>query len=118
MSPPFQSPSSPRPPSLLQLFFLRETNLVDREQGRYAQKASAGKELAQEILPCFRKVRRAYRAPRRAPYIGITLFLRKELLARPTQKTQGASWFLRVTPLLPGRATPEIQSIFRLLGEK
>jgi hypothetical protein len=44
--------------------------------------------------------------------------LRKELLARPTQKTQGASWFLRVTPLLPGRAKPEIQSIFRLLGEK
>jgi hypothetical protein len=29
-----------------------------------------------------------------------------------------ASWFLRVTPLLPGRAMPEIQFIFHLLGEK
>src|SRR5512143_4000678 len=40
-----------------------ESKLVAREQGRYVQKTSAGKEFAKEILPCFRKARRAYRAP-------------------------------------------------------
>jgi hypothetical protein len=39
-------------------------------------------------------------------------------IARPPQKMRRASWFLRVRPLLPGRATPEIQSIFRLFAEK
>jgi hypothetical protein len=46
------------------------------------------------------------------------MFLGKERLARPTQEVKRASWFLRATPLLPGRATPEIQSGLRLLGEK
>jgi hypothetical protein len=40
------------------------------------------------------------------------------LIARPIQKMNLALWFLRVTPLLPGRGTPVIQSIFCLLGEK
>ena len=39
-------------------------------------------------------------------------------IARPAQEMRVASWFLRATPLLPGRATPEIQFIFRPLGEK
>ena len=56
--------------------------------------------------------------PTERPYKAITLFLEKERLARPAQKMMRASWFLRATPLLPGRATPEIQSISRLLGEK
>ena len=56
--------------------------------------------------------------PAGRPYIGITLLLRQGWLARPPQRTRRASWFLRVTPLLPGPATPEIQFIFRLLGEK
>jgi hypothetical protein len=54
-------------PSLLRFFFLRESKLVDREQGRYAQKISAGKEFPKEILSCLRKVRRAYPAPVRVP---------------------------------------------------
>ncbi len=52
------------------------------------------------------------------PYNGITLFLRKERLARPVQEMIQALWFLRITALLPGRAMPEIQSILSLLGEK
>ncbi|HEX7371401.1 MAG TPA: hypothetical protein VF372_01195 [Thermodesulfobacteriota bacterium] len=40
------------------------------------------------------------------------------LVARPVQEMKHASWFLRVTPLLSGRATPEIQSILRHLDEK
>jgi hypothetical protein len=36
------------------------------------------------------------------------------LKARPPQEMMRASWFLRVTPLLPGRAMPTIQSIFLL----
>jgi len=56
--------------------------------------------------------------PAGRPYIGITLFLPEERLARPAQKMIAASWFLRVTRLLPGPATPAIRSIFCLLGEK
>jgi hypothetical protein len=43
------------------------------------------------------------------PYNGITLFVRKEWLARPVQEMIPALWFLRITALLPGRAMPEIQ---------
>jgi hypothetical protein len=46
------------------------------------------------------------------------LLLGEKGLARPTQKMNPASWFFRAIPLLPGRATPEIQSIFCLLAEK
>ena len=42
----------------------------------------------------------------------------RNLYARPAQKMRRALWFLRATPLLPGRATPDIQFLFRLLGEK
>jgi hypothetical protein len=37
------------PPSLLRLPFLRKSKLVAWKQGRCAEKASAGKEFAQEI---------------------------------------------------------------------
>ena len=47
--------------------------------------------------------------PAGRPYIGLTLFLEEEELARPTQKMNRASWFLRTTLLLPGRAPAEIQ---------
>ena len=122
------------PPSLLKLFSLRESNLVDRESRQrrdYAQKASARLFRISDFLVFFFNPHSAIYNPQFGggpigrPYIGITLFLRQELLARPTQKAKAASrgrvsstWFLRVTPLFPGRATPEIQSIFRLLGEK
>jgi hypothetical protein len=56
--------------------------------------------------------------PAGRPYIGIPLFLGKEGLARPVQEMMRASWFFRATPLLPGQAMPEIQSILRPLGEK
>jgi hypothetical protein len=42
--------------------FLRKSKLVARKQGRYAQKASAGKEFQPEIPSRFRRKRRAYRA--------------------------------------------------------
>jgi len=61
------SKNFPCPLSLSRAFFLWESKLVDREQGRYTQKASAGKEFPKDIRSCFRKVRRAYRAPGRAP---------------------------------------------------
>jgi len=48
---------------LLRFPFLLKGKLVARKQGRYAEKASAGKEIHSEIPPCFRKMRRAYRAP-------------------------------------------------------
>jgi len=89
---------------------------VARKGGRYAEKASAGKEIHPEITPCFRRVGRAIGRPARSrvlstgrPYNGLTLFLGEERLARPVQEMGRASWFLRVTPLLPGRAMPEIQ---------
>jgi hypothetical protein len=40
------------------------------------------------------------------------------MVARPGKEMRGALWFLRATPLLPGRAMPEIQLILRQLGEK
>jgi murein DD-endopeptidase MepM/ murein hydrolase activator NlpD len=51
------------------------------------------------------------------PYIGISQVLGEERLARPAQEMRCALWFLRVTPLLPGRARLEIQSPLRLVGE-
>jgi hypothetical protein len=48
--------------------------------------------------------------PAGRPYIGLTLFLGKEWLARPAQEMRVASWFLRVMPLLPGQAMTKIQS--------
>jgi hypothetical protein len=39
-----------------------KSKLVARKEGRCAEKASAGKEFYPEILPCFRKMRRAHRA--------------------------------------------------------
>jgi len=65
------------PTSLLRLLSLWESKILDREQGPYAQKASAGKEFAKGVLSCLRKVRRAYRAPGRAP-----LHLNNPVLAR------------------------------------
>jgi hypothetical protein len=40
------------------------------------------------------------------------------LVARPHQEMTHALWFFRATPLLPGRATPNIRSALRLVGEK
>jgi hypothetical protein len=44
-------------------FLLRKTKLGARKQGRYAQKASAGKEFQPEVQSFFRRTRRADRAP-------------------------------------------------------
>jgi hypothetical protein len=49
------------PPFTLRNPFCANSNLVARRQGRGAQKASAGEELSGEILPCFRRARRAHR---------------------------------------------------------
>jgi len=57
----------PLPPSLLGLPFLHESMLAARKQGRCAEKASAGKGFRPEILPGFRIMGRAQRAPGRAP---------------------------------------------------
>jgi len=106
---------------------------VAREQGRYAQKASAQlfriADFGFRIFLVF--LFNPHSAigipqfgggpigrPAGRPYIGRTLFLENEGLARPAQEMRVASWFLRVTPLLPGRATPAIQSIFRPLAGK
>jgi hypothetical protein len=39
----------------------------------------------------------------------MAMFVGKEGLARSDQEMMGASWFLRVTPLLPGRVKTEIK---------
>jgi hypothetical protein len=49
---------------------------------------------------------------------GLPALYHTRYRARPAQEIRVASWFLRVTPFLQGRATPGIQSIFRPLGEK
>jgi hypothetical protein len=97
---------------VLALLPLKMRLLVAGKQGHCAEKASAGKEIHPEMPPCFRRARRAIRRPvfgelsRAAgrPYNGITLFLGKERLARPTQKMNRALWFFRGMTLLPGRA--------------
>ncbi|KPK88474.1 MAG: hypothetical protein AMJ94_14985 [Deltaproteobacteria bacterium SM23_61] len=61
---------------------------MDREQGRYAQKASAGKEFAKEILSCFRKVRRASRAPSRAPLQRTTSVLGERIACPPAPENE------------------------------
>jgi len=53
-----------RAPASFHFFaFLRKSKLVARKQGRYAEKASAGKDFRTEILLCFRRMGRAARAP-------------------------------------------------------
>jgi len=47
--------------------FFCEYKLVARKEERCAEKASAGKEIQPRIRPCFRRLRRARRAPGRAP---------------------------------------------------
>ena len=102
------------------------SKLVARKQGRRAEKASAGKEFAPEIPPCFRKVRRAYRAPglrraqpsRRAPLQQNDFVLGERKACPPGLRTEVRPWFLRAPPLLPVRATPEIRSILRLFRER
>jgi hypothetical protein len=94
------------------------------------QKASAGKEFAQEIPSVLPQGEAGLSGvtqfgiwnvefgiftsffPFRIPHSTFRISI-----ARPVQEMRVASWFLRVTPLLPGRATPGIQSIFRPLGE-
>jgi len=98
--------------------FLGKSELVPRKQGRWAEKASAGKVFNAEIPPASEKRGGPIGRPAGRPYNAITWFLGKEQLARPTQKMDGALWFLRATPLLPSLATPEILSILRLLGKK
>jgi hypothetical protein len=61
---------------------------------------------------------RALGRPAGRSYNVRTMFLEKERLARPGQEMGCASWFLRTMPLLPGRATPEIQPFSRIIGEK
>jgi hypothetical protein len=95
--------------SLLRFPFLRQSKLVARKQGRYAEKASAGEVFQPEIQPRFRRRGGLIGRPAGRPYNGIPLSRGEEGLARPTQEMKCASWFLRVTPLLSGRATPEIQ---------
>jgi hypothetical protein len=72
----------------LRFFFLRETKLVDQEEGRYAQKASAGKKFATEILSRFRKVRRAHRAPGRAPLQRNIPVLERRLVCPPALESE------------------------------
>ena len=54
-------------PSLWRFVFTPKSKLVARKQGPCAGKASAGKEFQAEIRSGFRKLRRAHRAPSRAP---------------------------------------------------
>ncbi len=99
----------PCPPSLLRFFFLPKSKLVARKQGRCAEKTSA---LPFQISNCgFRIFLVFFQSAFRNLQSAIPM-------ARPVQEMMRASCFFRATPLLSGRAMPEIQSILRLLGEK
>ena len=108
---------------LLRLSFLWESKLVAREQGRYAQKASAHLFWISDcgfrifLVLFFNPHSAIYNPqfgggpigrPAGRPYNAITRFLGKERLARPVQERR-ALWYLRTPPLFPGRGTPEIQ---------
>jgi len=83
------------PPAILPLTFAIAFSARKRACGPEARalraKASAGKELATEILPCFRRTRRA---PRRLPIRNLTSFFPFRIpqsafrisIARPTRK--------------------------------
>jgi len=80
---PVRGPVRGLPPFTFVPFSLRETELVARKQGRYAQKASAGREFQPEFPSSFRRTRRADRAPGRAPLQRHHSVLAQERLARP-----------------------------------
>ena len=73
----------PCPPSLLRFSFLIKSKLAAREQGRCAEKASAGKEIPPEIPRCLRRMGRAHRAPSRAPLHRNTPVLRERTACPP-----------------------------------
>jgi len=99
------TPNESLPPGL----FLGKSKLVARKQGRCAEKASA---------QLFRISDCGFRIFWISFSIRIPQSAFRNLDARPVQEMKPALWFFRGTPLLPGRATPEIQSIFRLLAGK
>jgi len=68
--------------------FLLESKLVARKQGHCAEKASAGKELCPEILPCFRRMGRAARAPGRAPLHRKTPVLEERTACPPGPRNE------------------------------
>jgi hypothetical protein len=68
--------------------FRRESKLVARMRGRCAEKASAGKEFPPEIRSCFRKGRRAYRAPGRAPLQRNNPVLRERTACPPSPRNE------------------------------
>ena len=74
------------PPSLLRFSFLGNSELVARKSRLWRdcpQKASAGKVFYPEIPPCFRRMRRAHRAPSRAPLQGTNSVLGKRPACPP-----------------------------------
>jgi hypothetical protein len=82
-------------------------------------KSIGGKRIPLEGPPVFpQKAAGASGAPPGAPTSESPGSWGKEKLARPAQEMKRASWFLCATPLFPGRAMPDIQSILRRLGEK
>jgi len=102
----------------LRVPFLRKSKLVARKEGDYAEKASAGKEIASETPLCFRRKRRARGRSTGSPLRGFNPRIWFWRCARPAQEMECASSFLRVIPFLPGRATPKIRSRSGLNGEK
>jgi hypothetical protein len=118
---------------LLAWFPFSQKKLVAREQGSCAPKASP--QLLRISDYGFRIFLFSFFNPHSAiynpqfgggrigrpagrPYIRITRLSAKEWFARPAEKMNPASWFLRATSLLPGLATPDIQYLFRLFGKK
>ena len=76
-------------PSLLRFSFLLKNKLVARKEGRCAGKASAGKDIHSEVLPCFRIMWRAHRAPSRSPLHRNTPFLRGRTACPPGPRKRG-----------------------------
>jgi len=65
----------------------------------------------------FRRMRRAYRAPSRAPLQPNSSFVGIERLARPVLEVKSALWFLRAMPLLPAGQRLTFNSSSTCLGK-
>ena len=93
------------PPSLFRFFFRGKAYLVARRQGHGAQKASAGKEFHPETPPCFRRIRRAHRAPGRAPLQGDNFALEKRSACPSGPRNEGRLMVFARNALASGPGT-------------
>ncbi len=89
---------------------LHKSKIVAWEQGPCAEKASAGKEIHAEPPSHFRRMRRAHRAPGRAPLHRINRVLGKRMSCPPGLRNERCLMVFsrKALALRPGKAQIEI----------